>query len=196
MLFSQILISIGLLQLASAAAIAPLSKRAIPTPVSAATARYYLKDMTVTPQGNEPPYDRDLFTHWITRDGQNVRVDSECRATSGTWYDEYTGNTYPLASDVDIDHMVPLSNAWRSGARYWTSDQRRDFANDLQRPQLIAVDDSTNQRKGDSGPEDFMPPRAAFHCTYIRAWVQVKHDYQLTVTQAEYNKIDSVLVNC
>ena len=113
--------------------------------------------------------------------------------------------------------MVPLSNAWRSGARNWTTDRRRAFANDLRNPQLIAVDDSTNQAKSDQGPEDWMPPRRTFHCVYIRAWVMVKHEYvcprvpfdfkedlhltplllkSLTVTQAEYNAIDQVLTGC
>jgi hypothetical protein len=151
----------------------------------------------------------------LKRDGTNVQTNPDtCAATSGTWYCEYTGNTYPLASDVDIvrlplislhpstsltelqDHMVPLANAWRSGARDWTTSQRRDFANDLTRPQLIAVDDSTNQQKSDQGPEDWLPPRTAYRCEYIRAWTQVKFYYKLTVTQSEYNAIDAVLVGC
>ena len=62
------------------------------------------------------------------------------------------------ASDVDIDHMVPLSNAWKSGAASWTTARRQSFANDLQNPQLLAVTDNVNQAKGDQGPETWKPP--------------------------------------
>ncbi|KLJ10931.1 hypothetical protein EMPG_13749, partial [Blastomyces silverae] len=60
--------------------------------------------------------------------------------------------------DVDIDHVVPLSNAWKSGAAGWTTARRREFANDLVNPQLIAVTDNVNQQKSDAGPEEWKPP--------------------------------------
>lgn len=93
----------------------------LPTPVSAATARTYLNNIVVAAESNSPAYDRDLFPHWITisgqcntretvlqRDGSNVVTSSTCAATSGTWYSDYDGATWTAASDVDIDHVVPL----------------------------------------------------------------------------------------
>ena len=83
--------------------------------------------------------------------------DSACAATSGSWYSAYDGATWTAASDVDIDHLVPLAEAWDSGASGWTTAQRQAFANDLTRPQLIAVTDNVNQSKGDQDPAEWMP---------------------------------------
>ncbi|MBO0517212.1 hypothetical protein J0695_36445, partial [Streptomyces beijiangensis] len=103
---------------------APSAQAALPTPVSAATARTYLASLTVATEGSTTGYSRDLFPHWITqsgscdtrevvlkRDGTNVVQSSTCSATSGSWYSEYDGATWTAASDLDIDHMVPLAEA-------------------------------------------------------------------------------------
>ncbi|MEU7835041.1 MULTISPECIES: DUF1524 domain-containing protein [unclassified Nonomuraea] len=110
-------------------------------------------------------YSRAKFPHWsgqgeacdsrevvLARDGQGVERDEQCRATAGSWYSEYDGRTLTAASQVDIDHVVPLANAWRSGADTWTTPQRKAFANDLQNPQLIAVSAASNRAKGDQNP--------------------------------------------
>ncbi|MCX5081449.1 HNH endonuclease family protein [Streptomyces sp. NPDC056121] len=187
----------------------PAAQAAPPTPVSGATARTYLSELTVKAEGSSDGYSRDLFPHWITqsgacntrevvlkRDGTNVTQDSSCAATSGSWYSEYDGATWSAAADVDIDHVVPLSEAWKSGANAWTTAQRQGFANDLTRPQLIAVTDNVNQSKGDQDPAKWMPSRAAYKCTYVRMWVQVKHYYNLTVDSAEKSALTSYLSGC
>ncbi|WP_328317244.1 HNH endonuclease family protein [Streptomyces sp. NBC_00388] len=188
---------------------APSAQAALPTPVSAATARTYLSSLTVAAEGSSSGYSRDKFPHWITqsgacdtrevvlkRDGTNVVQSSTCAATSGSWYSEYDGATWTASSDVDIDHMVPLAEAWRSGASSWTTAQRQAYANDLTRPQLIAVTDNVNQSKGDKDPATWLPPRAAYKCTYVRAWVEVKHYYKLTVDSAEKTALQGVLNDC
>ncbi|WP_371538546.1 HNH endonuclease family protein [Streptomyces sp. NBC_00466] len=188
---------------------APSAQAALPTPVSAATARTYLSSLTVAAEGSSDGYSRDKFPHWITqsgacdtrevvlkRDGTNVVQSSTCAATSGSWYSEYDGATWTASSDVDIDHMVPLAEAWRSGASSWTTAQRQAYANDLTRPQLIAVTDNVNQSKGDKDPAKWLPPRAAYKCTYVRAWVEVKHYYKLTVDPAEKTALQGVLNGC
>ncbi|MET9529322.1 MULTISPECIES: HNH endonuclease family protein [unclassified Streptomyces] len=188
---------------------APSAQAAMPTPVSAATARTYLSSLTVAAEGSSSGYSRDKFPHWITqsgacdtrevvlkRDGTNVVQSSTCAATSGSWYSEYDGATWTASSDVDIDHMVPLAEAWRSGASSWTTAQRQAYANDLTRPQLIAVTDNVNQSKGDKDPAKWLPSRAAYKCTYVRAWVEVKHYYKLTVDSAEKTALDGVLNGC
>ncbi|MEU3658721.1 HNH endonuclease family protein [Streptomyces sp. NPDC032940] len=186
----------------------PAASAALPTPVSAATARTYLASLTVATE-NRTGYDRDLFPHWITqsgacntretvlkRDGSGVVTDSACAATSGSWYSPYDGATWTAASDLDIDHLVPLAEAWDSGASGWTTSRRQSFANDLTRPQLIAVTDNVNQAKGDQDPATWMPSRTAYRCTYVRAWVQVKYYYGLSVDSAEKSALQGYLASC
>ncbi|MEU9758998.1 HNH endonuclease family protein [Streptomyces sp. NPDC047985] len=188
---------------------APTAQAAMPTPVSASTARTYLSQLTVAAEGSSDGYSRSKFPHWITqsgacntrevvleRDGTNVQQDSNCAAVGGSWYSEYDGATWTLASDLDIDHVVPLAEAWRSGASGWTTAERQGFANDLTRPQLIAVTDNVNQAKGDKDPADWLPPRSSYGCTYARAWVHVKHYYDLDVDPAEKSALQAILNNC
>ncbi|KAL4882263.1 hypothetical protein BJY04DRAFT_217585 [Aspergillus karnatakaensis] len=175
---------------------------------SASVAQTQLDALTVG-TGASSGYDRDLFNHWINqgdgcntrelvlvRDGTNVQTDSACRSTSGSWYSEYDGDTWTQASDVDIDHVVPLANAWRSGASDWTDDEREAFANDLSIPQLIAVTDNVNQAKSDAGPEEWLPPLTSYHCTYGRMWINVKYTYGLMVNSAEKSALQDLLATC
>ncbi|MEU9169003.1 HNH endonuclease family protein [Streptomyces sp. NPDC048420] len=186
----------------------PTASAALPTPVSAATARTYLASLTVATE-NRTGYARDLFPTWITisgtcntreyilkRDGTNVVTDSACASTSGSWYSPYDGATWTAASDVDIDHLVPLAEAWDSGASAWTTARRQSFANDVTRPQLIAVTDNVNQSKGDQDPATWMPSVTSYRCTYVRAWVQVKYYYDLSVDSAEKTALTNYLANC
>ncbi|WP_020136488.1 HNH endonuclease family protein [Streptomyces sp. 351MFTsu5.1] len=186
----------------------PTASAALPTPVSAATARSYLASLTVATE-NRTGYNRDLFPTWITisgtcntreyilkRDGSNVVTDSACAATSGSWYSPYDGATWTAASDLDIDHLVPLAEAWDSGASAWTTAQRQAFANDVTRPQLLAVTDNVNQSKGDQDPATWMPSLTSYRCTYVRAWVQVKYYYGLSVDSAEKTALTNYLANC
>ncbi|MFF0788224.1 HNH endonuclease family protein [Streptomyces spiralis] len=186
----------------------PTATAALPTPVSASTARSYLSTLTVAAE-NRTGYSRDLFPTWITisgtcntrewilkRDGSNVVTDSACVAKSGSWYSPYDGATWTSPSDVDIDHLVPLAEAWDSGASKWTTAQRQAFANDVTRPQLLAVTDNVNQSKGDQDPATWMPSRTAYRCTYVRAWVQVKYYYKLSVDSAEKSALQNYLAGC
>ncbi|MFJ1580430.1 HNH endonuclease family protein [Streptomyces sp. NPDC088182] len=189
--------------------LSPPSARSMPEPVDAATARVQLSRLTVTEETTPPGYSRTKFPHWATqngacdtrevvlhRDGQDVVQDAACRAAAGTWYSPYDGASWTDAADLDIDHVVPLKEAWRSGAASWTTAQRRGFANDLTRPQLIAVTDNVNQAKGDKDPGKWMVPLASYRCTYSRAWVQVKHFYNLSIDSAEKAALQSALNNC
>ncbi|KAF9466707.1 hypothetical protein BDZ94DRAFT_1250572 [Collybia nuda] len=197
-----------LLSVVSSVLAAP-TPRALPTPVTAATARTYLAALTVAAESNSPAYDRTLFKTWdiisgtcdtretvLKRDGTNVVTSSACAATSGNWVSPYDGVATTLASDLDIDHLVPLKEAWVSGARLWTNAQREAFANDLTRPQLVAVTDNLNQSKGDKDPAEWVPPLVSYRCTYVRAYVQVKHFYNLSVDSAEKAALTSYLAAC
>jgi hypothetical protein len=200
---------------AAAAFLAPLVLAASPagaTPPnipSPSTAVSRLGELTVAAESHHSTYDRDLFPHWITitgscntreqvlkRDGSGVVVGSNCAPTSGSWYSPYDGATWTAASDVDIDHMVPLAEAWSSGAWAWTTPQRQTYANDLGGPELWAVTDNVNQSKSDQDPATWQPPLSSFRCTYARAWIQAKWYYDLTVDSAEKSALTTMLATC
>ncbi|MGB3444699.1 MAG: HNH endonuclease family protein [Actinophytocola sp.] len=176
---------------------------------SEATARSELAALRVAADGSSSGYSRDMFPHWNTvsgtcntretvlkRDGTSVVTDSACAATSGRWYSPYDGVTWSASSDVDIDHVIPLANAWRTGASGWTQTRRTQFANDLTNPQLIAVTDNVNSSKGDQSPATWKPPRTAYWCTYSKMWVHVKYRYSLTVNSTEKSALTTMLGYC
>ncbi|GAU70787.1 hypothetical protein SSP35_22_00910 [Streptomyces sp. NBRC 110611] len=174
-----------------------------------AEARTELSGLKVAPHGPMTGYRRSSFPHWaeqgencntrelvLKRGGTRVRQDKECRAVSGSWVSAYDGKKLSVASEADIDHIVPLANAWRSGARTWDSDKRKAFANDLTHPQLLAVSAASNRSKGDQGPEEWQPPSKTYWCTYGKAWISIKATYHLSVTQAEKGKLTEMLDTC
>jgi hypothetical protein len=144
-------------------------------------------------------YNRSLFRHWIDadRDGCNTRnevlieeavkkqkIGKRCQLTNGSWVSPYDGKRYSNPSKLDIDHLVPLSEAWRSGASQWTNAQRERFANDLESPEaLVAVTLNLNRSKGDRDVTDWLPP--SDKCSYISSWVKIKVKYSLTVDLRE-----------
>jgi len=158
------------------------------------------------------PYDRSLFRHWIDADGDgcNARrevliaeaieaptIGDRCDLIGGLWYSAFDGVTSDDDSSFDVDHMVPLSEAWDSGANEWSSDRRRAFANDLDLPQaLIAVSASSNRSKGDKDPADWLPPLQSYRCQYVEDWVRVKVKWELSVDQREFSAIRGLLATC
>ncbi|KAJ3520147.1 hypothetical protein NM688_g9204 [Phlebia brevispora] len=215
MVASLALLLTSLLSMTMAAPVEQLSyKRALPTPIAVSTAKSYLSEpwtfeVTVAADSNSPAYSRDQFKTWdiisgtcdtretvLKRDGTDVVTDSSCKPTSGHWVSPYDGVATDDASDLDIDHLVPLKEAWLSGARDWTAAQREAFANDLTRPQLVAVTDNLNESKGDKDIAEWLPPLQSFQCIYGRAWVQVKHYYDLTIDTAEKTALEQLLDSC
>ena len=145
-----------------------------------------------TPDG----YDRDLFQHWIDADSdcQDTREEvlvaesqvalDGCTITTGRWFSWYDRATWTQASDVDIDHLVPLKEAWDSGAASWDAGTRERFANDLgDRRALVAVTDNVNQSKSDQDVAEWMPAYGG--CRYVRSWVAVKLRWGLAVDPTE-----------
>ena len=120
--------------------------------------------------------------------------DSGCLVSTGEWYDPITGQTFTESSDVDIDHHVALSEAHRSGADVWPSEEKKAFANDLLNSfSLQAMDDSTNSSKSDKDPANWLPPNEGHHCDYVKNWVEVKSLYNLTYDDAEKVAIAGIL---
>ncbi|MET8183770.1 HNH endonuclease family protein [Streptomyces sp. NPDC005336] len=188
---------------------APVSATELPEPPTAEEARAELDELTVAPEDDVPGYTRAKFPHWIIRhgtcdtrevvlqrDGTDVTQDDQCRAMSGHWVSPYDGVTADAAGQLDIDHVVPLKEAWRSGASGWSTEYRRSFANDLTHSQLVAVSARSNRAKGDKDPARWQPPLASYHCTYSRAWTSVKHVYGLTIDTAERSALEGMLATC
>ncbi|KAI2634045.1 hypothetical protein GGS21DRAFT_125975 [Xylaria nigripes] len=178
----------------------------IPTTDSARTA---LAGLIVSTNADDGTYERDQFPTWIAisgncntrewvlkRDGDNVEVGNDCYPTNGTWTSPYDGEMWSLPSDVDIDHMVPLKNAWISGANAWDTSKRQAFANDVTRPQLWAVTDNVNESKGDKGPDEWQPPLTSFYCVYARSYIEVKSYWELSITTAEKDALREMLDSC
>ncbi|MFF5703476.1 HNH endonuclease family protein [Streptomyces sp. NPDC012794] len=187
----------------------PASGDVLPGMVSAAVARTRLAALTTGRPGTMAGYSRDRFTHWaeqggscdtretvLKRDGTEVTQDAQCRAVSGRWKSLYDGVAVNEAAKLDIDHMVPLAEAWRSGASGWDAAKRKAFANDLTRPQLLAVSASSNRSKGDQSPDLWQPPDKSSWCQYGRAWTTVKSHYGLTVTDAERTMLTTMIDTC
>jgi hypothetical protein len=131
----------------------------------------------------------DTRNDLLKRDGENVhfRAGSDCVVSSMTLRDPYTGKTIDWtkahATQVQIDHVMPLSYDWQMGAAHWTKGKREDIANDPLN--LIPVDGPTNGGKGDSGPATWLPPDKGIRCSYSVRFAQVSLKYELPVTAAD-----------
>ncbi|MBT2247464.1 HNH endonuclease [Arthrobacter sp. BHU FT2] len=125
---------------------------------------------------------------------------NNCVVASGTLADRYTGTTIHFvrgegtSSQVQIDHIVPLSDAWQKGAQQLTADQRKELANDPLN--LMAADGPTNSAKGDKDAATWLPPNKPFRCEYVSRQVEVKAKYRLWVTKAEHDAIAGILAAC
>ncbi|KUN55469.1 hypothetical protein AQJ46_49435 [Streptomyces canus] len=157
-------------------------------------------------------YERTKFRHWIDadRDGCSTRAEvllaeavttpeqsAGCQLTGGSWYSPYDDTYFTAARALDIDHMVPLAEAWDSGASTWTAKEREDYANDLADDRaLIAVSAASNRSKSDQDPATWQPPAAGYRCTYATDWVAVKTRWQLAIDPAEQTALTGILASC
>lgn len=153
-------------------------------------------------------YNRELFRHWSDLDGDGCDTREEvlieertsgdvrgCKVVNGTWFSIYDGQQTNNATTFDIDHFVPLKEAWDSGAWRWDSDTRQRFANDLgYAPSLVAVTASSNRSKSDRDPADWLPQRE--RCSYARSWVGVKFRWRLSVDSNEKRALTRILQGC
>jgi hypothetical protein len=196
----------------------PATAAGAPRAPSARKALSVLVGLEVAPPGSMAGYSREEFPHWaseaafygwkepdgscdvrdtaLIRDGEGVRIDDDCSITAGTWLDPYTGRTLTDSSEVDIDHVVPLANAWRSGAgsSEWSTIDRESYAND---PKVLpSADAGANRAKGDKGPEAWKPPNQDYWCEYARRWIWIKSDWRLSVNPAEKSSLRTMLETC
>ncbi|MEV1092207.1 HNH endonuclease family protein [Streptomyces microflavus] len=166
------------------------------------------------PKGEEKRdgYERDSFKHWIDEDQDGCPTRAEvlieeattkpeqgerCTLTGGVWTSSYDGVEVTDAKRLDIDHMVPLAEAWDSGAHAWSDKRRQAYANDLTAPRsLIAVTAKTNRSKGDKDPADWLPPAPDAHCTYAADWTGTKLRWQLNADDAERTALLDLAGRC
>lgn len=188
------------------------------TPANADLALAQLENIPVKGRAPKTGYSRDEFgPAWadVDRNGCDTRNDilardlegetfkpgtQNCVVVTGTLADSYTGTTIRFvrgnttSSAVQIDHIVPLSDAWQKGAQQLSADQRRQLANDPLN--LMAANGPTNSAKGDKDAATWLPPNKAFRCEYVARQAAVKAKYQLWVTEAEHDSIAGILGTC
>ena len=166
---------------------------------------------TITVQNEyKTGYSRSLFKHWIDANGNGCDTREEvliaesqskaqvdaygCKVIEGDWLSPYDNMMHTNPSELDIDHMVPLKEAWDSGAWNWTAAQRQTFANDLSDPRaLIAVTAGQNRSKSDNDPTNWIPPQKSYICTYLSEWVAIKAHWNLSMDQSEFGRIKNLL---
>jgi hypothetical protein len=159
-------------------------------------------------------YTREAFKHWNAgddpADGCTTRnevliaeaveapaVGPRCRLTGGSWHSYYDQTTVTSASDLDIDHMVPLAEAWDSGASAWTAQRREAYANDQgQEASLVAVTARSNRSKADQDPAQWMPPAGDVHCRYAAEWTATKLRWNLTIDATEHAALNDLAATC
>jgi hypothetical protein len=191
----------------------PAAPTAGATDTSTADVEAMLLQLTEAPEGTRFGYSRDRFKHWIDADGdgcdtrQEVLIEeslvpatseeTRCFTIAGQWLSLYDDRTFLVPGGLDIDHMVPLAEAWESGAAGWDDTRRQDYANDLGHPEaLIAVSLSSNRSKGDRDPAEWKPPHTGVWCHYAKDWVTVKFAWGLSADEAEVSALRDLLATC
>ncbi len=157
-------------------------------------------------------YERDSFKHWVDEDQDSCNTRQEvliaeavkapeqgarCALTGGEWLSYYDEETVTAAGKLDIDHMVPLAEAWDSGASEWDADRRMRYANDLDAERsLVAVTARTNRQKADKDPSQWLPPASSAQCTYGADWVGTKLRWKLEADEKESAALEKLAADC
>jgi 5-methylcytosine-specific restriction endonuclease McrA len=156
-------------------------------------------------------YNRSDWPHWLDddKDCQNTRheiliqtstkpvefkTDNECNVLAGEWYDPYSGDTFTISKDLDLDHIVPLKFAHGHGADKWSRERKAMFANDLDN--LILAKASLNRQKGAKGPTEWLPPNFPYRCEYIARFNAVMVKYELSYISSEQRIVNRMVKAC
>ena len=199
----------------SSSSTAPSTSTA-PVSTGAKIANAELSQLTVKPLAPMTGYSRNRFgpawadvdhNHCDTRDdilrrdlaGVVLKPGSTCIVERGTLHDPYTGRTIsfvrgPNSTAIQIDHLVALADAWRTGAASWSAALREQYANDP--AVLLAVDGPANEAKGAADASQWLPPSSSYDCSYVVEQIAVKTKYRLWVTQGERDAMANVLEGC
>lgn len=187
-------------QVAPASVVRPAAAT-VRTTAATVSASALLAHLRVKAHTHRTTYRRTAFRLWIDadHDGENTRAEVLVRQSTtpvtenahhtvltGRWTSPYDGKVVTAATKLQIDHVVPLENAWISGAASWSAEKREAYANDLGfAPALVAVSIHQNERKGDRDPAQYLPPKRSDDCRYVESWIAVKVRWGLSVTTAE-----------
>lgn len=165
-----------------------------------------IKALKVAPE-SRTGYVRTKFKHWvgvgngcdsrkaviISEASVKPKVEPGCKIIGGEWNSIYDNVKVIDAAKLDVDHMVPLAEAWDSGASAWDDKRRELYANDqTDKIHLIAVTGASNRSKSDRDPSEWMPSNKAYHCQYIANWVSIKIRWSLSVDEKELIAIKSI----
>jgi hypothetical protein len=172
---------------------------------------FLLASMEIEPEVTSG-YDRSLFKHWIDADGDScdareevliieslepVTLGAGCKVLTGRWLSNFDGVVITDSSKLDMDHMVPLKEAWDSGANTWSASRRQAFANDIDLPEaLIAVSASSNRSKSARDPAEWLPTNTSYRCQYVEDWMTVKVKWELSVDAKEFEALRGISVGC
>lgn len=142
---------------------------------------------------------RNDILHRDLKDVETKPGTHHCVVLSGTILDPYTGRFIyfkrgPFSAKIQIDHVVALGNAWRSGAAQWNEKQRQEFANDPLN--LLAVEGKANEDKSASSAAQWLPPNKGFRCAYVARQVAVKRKWHLWVSSQEKKAMLNVALSC
>lgn len=120
-----------------------------------------------------------------------LKDSNKCSVESGKWIDPYSGKEMTDAqAEIQIDHMVPLKEAYISGAHKWTFKERCLYGNYLgYRNHLVAVSGEENNQKSASTPEDYMPADKTYYCQYLKDWLAIKSIWGLSLVPEEVKAI-------
>ena len=122
---------------------------------------------------------------------------SECRVEAGRWWAPYLAHHLENPAHLDVDHHVPLKNAYFSGGWAWDAERKQQYANYLEDPaHLIAISARHNRSKGARGPEEWAPPDNSLWCQYATDWAQIKQRWELTMTPVKSAIVMDMLGTC
>lgn len=117
-----------------------------------------------------------------------------CFVAQGSWFDPYTDHFYSKATEVEIDHVVPLKNAYISGAFRWPWKIRCAYFNFLgNRTHLIPIESSVNRDKSDKSIEQWLPPNQKYYCQYVSNWLRNKAIWNLMMSENEVRAIIQIV---
>jgi Protein of unknown function (DUF1524) len=118
----------------------------------------------------------------------------QCNVAKGLWHDPYTGDDFKISTAIQIDHMVPLKNAYLTGAAHWTTSRRCTYGNFLSNEfHLLAVSGHENMSKGSKAPDEYLPPNESHLCEYVANWMKIKAIWNLQATDSELEAIENVV---
>lgn len=157
-------------------------------------------------------FQRSKFKHWIDADSDScdtrkevliseskvkVGIGSSCSFDLGKWNSAYEGNETKNAASLAVTHFIALKEAWESGANQWDTETRTEFANDLgYNGSLVVFSASSNRLRGTHDPQNWMPQKTSFHCSYVSTWIAVKYRWRLSVDTPEKNFLSAKAASC